>query len=90
MANSAIDQNHKNTWTAINDTTGAIERVRVDPVLGYVEVFGVAADANIPTTLNTAKIDENHKETLLGYNETTGQPEAIRCSINGDLLVIAV
>lgn len=83
-----IDSNDKPTLLAYNETTGLTEPVRVDPVLGYVEVFGVAADANVPTAINRAFIDQNDNSTLLGYNETTGLVEALRCGINGELLVI--
>ncbi len=85
-----IDQNDKPTLIAYNETTGLTEPVRVDPVFGAIEIFGVAADSNTPTTLNTAKIDGNDNWTLLGYNETTGLPEAVRCGTDGSILIYAV
>lgn len=87
MANARIDQNDKPTWIAFNETTGLTEPVRIDPIFGAIEVFGVAADANTPTALNSAKIDGNDNATLIGYNETTGLPEALRSGIDGSLLV---
>lgn len=86
---SYIDSNDKPTLLAYNDTTGLVEPIRVDSTFGYLEVFGVAADSNTPTTINRAFIDANDNATLTAYNETTGQIEALRCGINGELLVIA-
>ncbi len=87
MANARIDQNDKPTWLAYNETTGFAEPVRVDAVLGYVEIFGVTPDNNIPTAINRAFIDENDRPTLSAYNETTGLVEALRCGSAGELLV---
>ena len=90
MSNAKIDQNDQATWLAYNETTGIVEPVRVDPTLGYLEVYVVPIDSNTPTTLNNAKIDQNDTSTLLGYNETTGLVEALRCGSNGELLLISV
>lgn len=90
MASANIDSNQKGTWTAYNEATGLVERVRVDPVLNAVLVFGVTADANIPSSVSNARIDENHKDTILGYNETTSQIEAVRCGTDGSLLAKTV
>lgn len=87
---SDIDSNDKPTWLAYNETTGQVESVRVDPVLGYLEVFGVVADANVPTAISTAAIDANANSTLTAYNETSGLIEALRCGTNGELLIIGV
>ena len=86
---SYIDDNDKPVLLAYNETTGLVESIRVDPINGYVEVYGVNASGTY-TALNNAKIDENENSTLLGYNETTGLIEALRCSNNGELLVISV
>lgn len=86
---SYVDENDKPTWLAYNEITGLVEPVRVDPTLGYLEVFGVAADANVPTAINRAFIDGNDNATLTGYNETTGLIEALRCGTGGELLIIA-
>lgn len=88
MSNAKIDQNDVKTWLAYNETTGLVEPVRVDPILGAIEVFGVASSGLVYTTIPNAKIDENDTKTLLGYNETTGLVEALRCGNNGELLVI--
>lgn len=85
-----IDENDKPVWLAYNETTGLCEPVRVDPTLGYIEVYVVPVDSNTPNTLNNAKIDENENSTLLGYNESTGLVEAVRCGSNGELLLISV
>lgn len=88
MANVAqIDSNDKPTWLAYNETTGLVETVYCDPINNALYVFGVAADANTPTTLNVAKIDANDKPTELGYNESSGLPEALRCGSAGELLI---
>lgn len=87
MASANIDSNQKGTWTAYNETTGLVERVRVDPVLNAVLVFGVASDASVPTSVNRAKIDGNSKGTATGYDDTTGSVEAMRCGNDGSLLV---
>jgi hypothetical protein len=85
-----IDSNDKPTWLAYNETTGLVEAVRVDPTLGYLEVFVVAPDSNTPTAINRAFIDANDNQTLTGYNETTGLIEALRCGSGGELLIISV
>lgn len=90
MSQARIDQNDKPTWLALNDTTGLVENVRVDPVTNALLVYVVSQDANTPTTLNTARIDANDKATALGYNDTSGLVEALRCGSNGELLVIGV
>lgn len=86
--NARIDENDVKTWLAYNDTTGQVERVLVEPITGALEIFIVAPDGNVPTTLNNAKIDANDVRTLLGYNETSGLPEALRCGVNGELLIM--
>lgn len=85
-----FDQNHRNTLTAYNETTGLIEDCRVDPILGALYVFGVVSDSATPTTRLNTKNDGNTRNTLGAYNETTGQVESLQCSQNGELLVIAV
>lgn len=85
-----IDQNDKPTWLAYNETTGLVETVYCDPITNALYVYGVTADANVPTTLNNAKIDENDKPTELGYNETTGLTECLRCNSSGVLLTKVV
>lgn len=87
MANAKIDGNQKGTWTAYNETTGLVEKVRVDPVLNAVLVYGVSPDTNMPTSVNRAKIDDNQKGTATGYDDTTGSIEAMRCGNDGSLLV---
>ena len=87
MPVAKIDSNDKPTWLAYNETTGFVEPVRVDPITGAVLVFGVAPDANIPTTLNVARTDANDYPTQLGYNEVSGLVEALRCGDGGELLV---
>lgn len=88
MENQAIDGNQRGTWTAYNETTGQVERVRCDPVTNALLVYAVTADSNSPQALNTAKTDANNRPTALAYNETTGMPEALRCGTDGSLLVI--
>lgn len=90
MANAKIDENDKPTWLAYNETTGLVEPVRVDPITGAIEVYGVIPDSNIPATINNALIDENDNATLLGYNETTGLVEPLRCGSGGELLIVSV
>lgn len=82
-----IDENDKPVLLAYNETTGLVESVRVDPVTGAIECFGVTDDGGTYTALNNAKIDGNDNSTLLGYNETTGLVEALRCGSNGELLI---
>lgn len=82
-----IDQNDKPTWLAYNEITGLVETVYVDPVTNALYLFGVTADANVPTTLNTAQIDANDYATQLGYNDTSGLAEALRCGNGGELLI---
>lgn len=84
-----IDQNDKATLLAYNETTGLVEPIRVDPVLGYVEVFAVPYVSGTYTTVDRAKIDQNDRPTLSAYNETTGQVESLRCGSNGELIIIA-
>lgn len=91
MSNVAqIDANDKPTWLAYNETTDSVETVYVDPSTNALFLFGIAADANVPTALNTAKIDANDKPTELGYDETSGLSEALRCGSGGELLVTIV
>ncbi len=85
-----IDQNDVKTWLAYNETTGLVEPVRVDPILGYVEIYAVNDSGQTYTAINNAKIDQNDTKTLLAYNETTGAIEALRSSTNGELLVTRV
>jgi len=85
-----IDSNDKPALLAYNETTGLVEPVRIDAVLGYLEVFGVAPDANVPTSITRAFIDANDNQTLTGYNDTSGLIEALRCGTDGSLLVISV
>ena len=87
---SYIDSNDKPVLLAYNETTGLVEPVRVDPTLGYLEVFGVTADSNTPTAINRAFIDANDNATLTAYNETTGLIEALRCGTGGELLIVSV
>ncbi len=82
-----IDQNDKPTWLAYNETTGLVETVYCDPITNALYVYGVTADGNSPTTLNTAQIDANGKPTELGYNETSGLTECMRCTDEGALLI---
>lgn len=84
---SYIDENDKPVLRAYNETTGLVESVRVDPVFGAVEIFGVAPDSNTPTAINRAFIDANENSTLTAYNETAGLIEALRCGTNGELLI---
>lgn len=90
MSNAKIDENDVKTWLAYNETTGLVEPVRVDPVLGYVEVYNVVATAGTYTAIPNAKIDENHVKTLLAWNEDTNLIEAVRSSDNGELIVVSV
>jgi len=89
MENQAIDPNDIGTWTAYNDATGNIERVRVDPVTNALLVYAVTWDGNTPTSLNNTKIDANDKATEIGLDDTTGLIEAFRCGTDGSLLVVA-
>lgn len=82
-----IDENDKPVLRAYNEITGLVESVRVDPVLGALEVYGVVPDSNTPTAINRALIDANDNPTLTGYNETTGLIEALRCGTSGELLI---
>ena len=84
-----IDQNDKPTLLAYNETTKQVEPWRVDPVLGYVEIFVTAMATPTGTSLNNAKIDQNDNATLLGWNDTTGKIEALRCDSSGSLIVVA-
>lgn len=72
---------------AWNDTTGATEPVRVDPIFDYVEIDVVGTNSGTYTAINRAFIDGNNNATLLGWNDTTGKPEALRCDSSGNLLV---
>ena len=85
-----IDENDKPVLLAYNETTGLVERVRVDPIFGAIEIYVVANDSGTITDLNNAKIDENENSTLLGYSEATGLPTALRCGTNGELLVTII
>lgn len=87
MANNRIDNNQRGTWTAVNDTTGFVENIRVDPIFNAVLVYGISADANVPIALNNARIDANNRNTMTAYNETTGLIEAMRCGNGGELLI---
>lgn len=80
------DANSRNTLSALNETTGLIEPLRVDPIFGALEIYGVVTDNNTPTTYNRAGIDGNGRNTLSAWNDTTGSIEALRCSIDGILL----
>lgn len=90
MAQAKIDENDIKTWLAYNETTGFVEPVRVDPILGAVYIFNVADAGGTYTALNNAKIDQNDVKTLLAYNETSSKVEALRCNDNGALLAIEV
>ena len=85
-----IDQNDKGTLLAYNETTGAPEAVRVDAVLGALEIYTAGSSSGTYTGVYRAKIDGNDNATLLGWNDTTGMIEALRCDDNGNLLVIVV
>lgn len=87
MPNAKIDQNHKGTWTAYNETTRMIENAQCDPVTGALLVFVVERDANVPEALNAAKIDGNNKGTETGWSDETKSIEAFRCGNDGSLLV---
>lgn len=84
---ASIDANDNATWLAYNETTGLTEPVYVDPTLGVLYIFAVAADSNTPTAIDRASIDANDNATQIAYNETTGLLEALRCGTNGELLV---
>ena len=86
--NTGIDGNTRNTLSAYNETTCLIEPLRVDPVTGALLVYGVAPDANSPTTYNRAGIDDSSRNTLSALNETQNIIEALRCGVDGSLLVI--
>lgn len=90
MSDANIDQNDRNELIAYNETTGRVERVRVDAVLGALLVYGVVSDSNTPTTYNRSGIDGNGRNTLSAFNEISGGIEALRCSVNGDLLITSV
>ena len=66
---AGIDANDVKTWLAYNETTGKVEPVRVDPILGAVEIFGVPYTGGTYTTIKDAKIDANDVKTKLAYNE---------------------
>lgn len=85
-----IDSNDKPTLLAYNETTRLVEPVRVDAVLGALEIYGVIPDTNTPTSINRAFIDANDNPTLTGYNETSGLIEALRCGTAGELLITSV
>lgn len=87
QSTAKIDQNDRPTLLAYNDTTSAPEALRVDAVLGSLEIYHSGSGSGTYTTLDHAKIDANHNATLLGYNDTTGQIEALRYDSNGGLLV---
>lgn len=87
QATAKIDANDRPTLLAYNETTSASEAVKVDAVLGYLEIYNMGAGSGVYTALNRAKIDANEHPTLLGYNETTGLVEALRCDSSGNLLV---
>lgn len=87
MANANIDQNDIKTLIGYNETTGDVERVRVDPTTGAILVFVVAASVGALTAIPNAKRDGNDMPTLLGYNETTGLVEALRCGNDGSILI---
>lgn len=86
MPVTEIDGNTRNTWGLYNETTGLIEPARVDPVTGALLIFGVALDANTPTTFNRAGIDANGRNTLSAWNDTSSGIEALRCGTDGSLL----
>lgn len=90
MAEERIDNNSRNIWGAYNETTGTIENIRVDSVMGYLEVFGVPYEGGTFTTINRAKIDGNGRNTLSAYNEILGGAEALRCGSGGELIIISV
>lgn len=90
MNTAKIDANTKSTWTALNETTGQIERVYCDPVTGALLVYAVVASGNAPTTRNNVKTDANDKGTQGALNETTGLVEALRCGNGGELLIKAM
>ncbi len=85
---SAIDSNNRATLIALNDTTGLPERLRVDPILNALEIFGVVDDGLTPTAYNHAGIDANNRATLIALNDTTGLIEALRSDTNGVLKVL--
>lgn len=90
MANqntARIDENDRPTLLAYNETTSAPEDIRVDAVLGYMEIFNSGAGSGTFTATDHARIDGNDNPTLLAWNDTTSQIEAVRCDDNGNLLV---
>lgn len=90
MSEERIDSNHKNTWGFYNESTNIIENARVDPVLGYLEVFLVPYVTGTFTAIDHAKIDGNGRNTISAFNETTGLIESLRCGPNGELLIVSV
>lgn len=84
---SYIDQNDKPVWLALNETTGLIEPVYVDPITNELPIYVTIESENTPTAINTAKIDANDKATEIAFNETTGLIEALRCGSHGELLI---
>ncbi len=87
MSDANIDQNTRNTLTAYNDTTGFVEELRVDPVLGALLIYGIPNTGGTFTDLDHASIDGNGRNTLSAWNENKNRIEAMRCSNEGYLLI---
>lgn len=85
-----IDESSRNTWSAMNESTGLIEPVLCDPVSNAIYVYGVADSAGTYTALDRAFIDENGRNTMTAWNDDTSMVDALRCSDEGYILVYPV